>query len=95
MSLTHHSGTADSPIARLYGESLSVGEVRGFIHRNSVIDSTQSALMPVGSVLSVSKVLYNNAHPVTSILDIAEGETASFVILHVAYSHFRMIQEML
>lgn len=71
---------SDKVIKRVFSESMRVGETRGFINYDenfdiSNIDNFSELLLP--GLLIVTKVLYNKAEPVKSIIPIQKGDIST------------------
>lgn len=66
-------------ITKLFAEALKVGEVRGYAVQSQDIDLsevTTNDFLGVG-LLTISKVLYNKAEPVTGIIELRTGDIAT------------------
>ena len=81
--------SGDGPISRVYAEALHVGEIRGFV--NFAEDSEKLEINDLSDALgegtfSLTRILENQAEPLTGIISITTGDIASEMILYFMQS---------
>lgn len=80
---------SDKVIKRVFSESMRVGETRGFINYDekfdiSNLDNLTDLLVP--GLLVVTRILYNKAEPVKSVIPIQQGDVSTDLAQYFAQS---------
>ncbi len=81
----------DGPVGTIVAEANSLGEIRGYVGNSSAeLDYTDSSITigdGIGQgILTFTKVLYNEAEPRTSSIQIVDGDITSDVAQYLAQS---------